>query len=331
MKNVLLLGKPGSGKGTIAKLLEKQGYSVLSGSDILRENSQSPDATYYKEAKEALDSGVLISSELINLMVSEKINQIGVNQPFVFDGYPRTVEQVEHLFTIFPKENIVTFYLDADDDVLEYRVVNRLTCKGCAASYHKMDKKPSKSGICDDCGGELYQRIDDNKETLKKRLEQYATNTQPIITKLEEDTMFIRIQQDHPSLLEFILLNTKEKKEEVDSQDMVDYLFFDLNPFILMTISFMKEYTDVDNVYEITKLTLRKISRNISYKGCELTEDEYNFIIYILIEHREYIEMQKAMSECINKNDDSKESFDAVINKNLALKSFVVNNMSPNQ
>ena len=155
----------------------------------------------------------------------------------------------------------------------------RLTCRQCSASYHEINKKPSKTGICDDCGGELYKRIDDNEETLKRRLEQYATNTQPIITKLEEDTMFIRIQQDHPSLLEFILLNTKEKKEEIDSQDMVDYLFFDLNPFIIMTISFMKEYADVDNISEINKSTLRKVSRNISYKGYELTEDEYNFII----------------------------------------------------
>lgn len=330
MKNVLLLGKPGSGKGTIAKLLEKQGYSVLSGSDILRENSQSPDATYYKEAKEALDSGVLISSELINLMVSEKINQIGVNKPFVFDGYPRTVEQVEHLFTIFPKENIVTFYLDADDNVLEYRVVNRLTCKGCAASYHKMDKKPSKSGICDDCGGELYQRIDDNEETLKRRLEQYATNTQPIITKLEEDTMFIRIQQDHPSLLDFILLNTKEKKEASDSQYFIDYLSGDLNTFILNTLTLMREYnTNTKNIYDIHKLTLSKIGDKISNKNIKLTEYEYDFIIYILNKHRDYLQMQKDMHEYVNKNNDSEEVFNIVINKNYALKSFVINNMSP--
>ena len=112
MQNIILLGKPGSGKGTIAKKLEEHGYHVLSGSDILRENSQSPNAKYYSEARHALDTGILISSELINLMVNEKIKEIGLSQPFVFDGYPRAIEQAENLFTLFDKTELVAFYIE---------------------------------------------------------------------------------------------------------------------------------------------------------------------------------------------------------------------------
>lgn len=208
MQNIILLGKPGSGKGTIAKKLEEHGYHVLSGSDILRENSESPDAKYYKEARHALDTGVLISSELINLMVSEKIKEIGRNQPFVFDGYPRAIEQAEHLFTLFDKKELVAFYIDIDNEAVKDRVLNRLTCTVCQSSFNKVSKKPSKSGICDYCDGELYQRVDDNEETLVRRLKQYSSNTQPVISVLKENIKFISIKYDNPGLLDIIVRNS---------------------------------------------------------------------------------------------------------------------------
>lgn len=208
MQNIILLGKPGSGKGTIAKKLEEHGYHVLSGSDILRENSQSPDAKYYSEARHALDTGILISSELINLMVNDKIKEIGLSQPFVFDGYPRAIEQAENLFTLFDKTDLVAFYIDIDNETVKERILNRLTCRDCQASFNKVSKKPSKSGICDYCDGELYQRVDDNEETLVRRLKQYSSNTQPVISVLKENIKFISIKYDNPELLDIIVRNS---------------------------------------------------------------------------------------------------------------------------
>ncbi|MFS1430925.1 adenylate kinase family protein, partial [Vibrio splendidus] len=101
--NIVLFGKPTCGKGTLAKKLESKGYFILGGSDVLRENSQSESATYYKEARHALDSGVLISSELINLMMSDKVSQISDEKDIVLDGYPRTIEQAEHMLKLFPR------------------------------------------------------------------------------------------------------------------------------------------------------------------------------------------------------------------------------------
>jgi adenylate kinase len=208
MQNIILLGKPGSGKGTIAKKLEEHGYHVLSGSDILRENSQSPDAKYYAEARHALDTGVLISSELINLMVNEKIKEIGLSQPFVFDGYPRAIEQAEYLFTLFNKTELVAFYIEIDNETVKERVLNRLTCRDCQASFNKVTKQPSKSGVCDHCEGELYQRIDDSEETLVRRLKQHLSNTQPVISVLKENIKFISIQHDNPELMDIIIRNS---------------------------------------------------------------------------------------------------------------------------
>jgi adenylate kinase len=186
MKNIILLGKPCSGKGTISKLLIEKGYYHLSGSDILRENSQSKVAPYYKEAIYALTSGVLISDDIMNGMVSHKISQLK-GQPIVFDGFPRSINQAEELLSLFPDlTQLQSFYLDiSDNDILE-RVTNRLTCKCCAASYNTTNMKPQKEGVCDLCQGEVYRRTDDNIDTLKKRLSQYSEQTEPVIHYMKQ-------------------------------------------------------------------------------------------------------------------------------------------------
>lgn len=194
MTHIILLGKPGSGKGTLAnQMAKKENTHHLSGSDVLRENSQDKSAKYYKEARHALESGILISSEIINGMVSEKIKTLQ-GQNIIFDGYPRSLEQAKALLKMIGDEPIKAIYLDVPDDILIERIIRRLTCKGCAASFNEIGMKPKVEGVCDHCGGELHKRVDDNEETLQVRLDQYTTHTAPVIDFLKDNIKFEYLQ-----------------------------------------------------------------------------------------------------------------------------------------
>lgn len=204
MKNIILLGKPCSGKGTIAKQLVKEGYYHLSGSDVLRENSQSEDAPYYKEAIHALTTGILIADDIMNGMVANKVKELK-GQPIVFDGFPRSINQAEQLFKLFPDlTQLQSFYLDISDSEIIERVTNRLTCKKCAASYNTTTMKPKVDGVCDICGGEVYRRTDDNIETLKTRLSQYTEQTEPVINYMKNNIQHFDLNKDQINL-DFIL------------------------------------------------------------------------------------------------------------------------------
>ena len=204
MKNIILLGKPCSGKGTLSKQLVEKGYYHLSGSDVLRENSQSEDAPYYKEAINALTTGVLIADDIMNGMVANKVKELK-GQPIVFDGFPRSISQAEQLFTLFPDlTQLQSFYLDISDSEIIERVTNRLTCKKCAASYNTTTMKPKIEGICNLCGGEVYCRTDDNIDTLKTRLSQYTEQTEPVIDYMKQNIQHFDLKEDQINL-NFIL------------------------------------------------------------------------------------------------------------------------------
>lgn len=196
MTHIILLGKPGSGKGTLAsQLVEEHGFYHLSGSDVLRENSQDESAKYYKEARHALDTGILVSSDIINGMVNEKLKSLK-GQDIVFDGYPRTIEQTDSLLSNYKDgQEIKAVYLDIDDSVITERIIHRLTCKDCAASFNEIAMKPKVDGVCDHCGGELHKRVDDNEETLKTRLEQYMTHTAPVMEALKTKMTFETLKE----------------------------------------------------------------------------------------------------------------------------------------
>lgn len=206
--NILLFGKPTCGKGTLAKKLEEKGYFVLGGSDVLRENSQTESATYYKEARHALDSGVLISSELINLMMTDKVSTIDQNTKVVLDGYPRTIEQAEHVLTLFPEGSFKAFYVDISDEEVESRIVNRLVCKDCSAPFSRIEPfQPKIENVCDHCGGQLYQRKDDNIEIIKTRLNEFNTKTLPILDFLNGKIELITIPSNCKDRFEFLINN----------------------------------------------------------------------------------------------------------------------------
>lgn len=204
MKNIILLGKPCSGKGTISKQLIEKGYYHLSGSDVLRENSQSKDAPYYKEATHALTTGVLIADDIMNGMVANKVKELK-GQPIVFDGFPRSINQAEQLFKLFPDlTQLQSFYLNISDSDIIKRVTNRLTCKQCAASYNTTTMKPKIENVCDLCGGEVYRRTDDNIDTLKTRLSQYTEQTEPVIDYMKNNIQHFDLDKEQINL-NFIL------------------------------------------------------------------------------------------------------------------------------
>tara|TARA_B100002019_G_C21263589_1_gene598106 strand:+ start:1434 stop:2096 length:663 start_codon:yes stop_codon:yes gene_type:complete len=185
MKNIVLLGAPATGKGTIANKLTEIGYTQVSASDLLREEIKNKENKYYKEAKYSLDEGKLISNEIICSMMENKIEKMK-GKPVVFDGFARTVEQAE-LIKEALNDKFLSVYLKYDNkNVLIDRVSSRLTCKDCATTFS--DKTVSSSSNCSDCNGSLYRRKDDNPETMDRRLKEFEDNTLPAIKWLKDNT-----------------------------------------------------------------------------------------------------------------------------------------------
>ncbi|MDO5853943.1 MAG: adenylate kinase [Thermoplasmata archaeon] len=183
MKSVIvLLGPPGSGKGTQGEMLsEKLGYTRLSTGDMLREAVRNGTELGLK-AKGYMDSGALVPNDLIIGLMKEKIAQSkgGV----ILDGFPRTVEQADALAQ--QVEVDLALDLDVPDEELVNRLTKRRSCPGCNAVYHLVYNPPKAEGVCDKCGGQLYQRDDDKDETVKNRLNVYRENTMPLIGYYEK-------------------------------------------------------------------------------------------------------------------------------------------------
>ena len=176
-KKIVLLGPPGSGKGTQAEMMEDElGLVRLSTGDLLREAVRN-QTELGKQAKVFMDSGGLVPNELVIGLMKEKID--GLKGGFILDGFPRTVQQAEFLDEIMELDAAVN--LDVDDDELVSRLTKRRSCPQCNAVYHLLYKPPQKEGACDKCSSALYQRSDDTEETVRQRLKVYRDNTFPLI------------------------------------------------------------------------------------------------------------------------------------------------------
>ncbi len=182
--NIILLGPPGAGKGTQAKMLVEE-YQIpqISTGDILRA-AVKEGSPLGKEAKARMDKGELVPDSVVIGIVEERIQQPDCAKGYMLDGFPRTVPQAEALDGMLKNlssqiDHVVSIEV-ANEELVE-RLTGRRTCRDCGAGFHVMFDPPEKEGVCDKCGGELYQRDDDNAETVTSRLEVYESQTLPLI------------------------------------------------------------------------------------------------------------------------------------------------------
>lgn len=183
--NIILLGPPGAGKGTQAKLLQEQyGMIQIATGDMLRAAIKRGEPLGL-EAKKLMDAGNLVPDDLMVRMIAERIAQPDSQNGFILDGFPRTVPQAEALDKMLAARNTgldAVIELKADEYALIERVSGRFSCAACGAGYHEKFKPTKKTGVCDVCGSrEFCHRSDDNAETLKTRLKAYQEQTAPIL------------------------------------------------------------------------------------------------------------------------------------------------------
>ena len=183
-KNIILMGPPGAGKGTLAKqLMSALDLVHISTGDMFRDaiKAGTPLGTL---AKSYIDHGDLVPDEVTIGLVKERLSQDDCAKGFLLDGFPRTLPQAEALKELSKEINRpieVVVNLDCDNAELIRRISGRRVCKTCGAPYHVVTLKPKVEGVCDICGGPLYQRADDNEEALKVRLEHYVQDTKPLL------------------------------------------------------------------------------------------------------------------------------------------------------
>ena len=180
---LILLGPPGSGKGTQANMLqEKFNIPKISTGDILRAAVED-NTDLGKQAKSFMDKGELVPDEIVISLIKERIVEPDCEAGYILDGFPRTIVQAEKLgetLMAMDREIDLVVDLEVDPEELLVRLAGRSTCKNCGAMFHQTSHPPKAEGVCDECGGNLYQRNDDNEETIVKRLEVYNKETAPL-------------------------------------------------------------------------------------------------------------------------------------------------------
>lgn len=182
--NLIIMGAPGSGKGTTATVIrEKYNLDHISTGDLFRYNIKE-NTPLGIEAKSYIDKGALVPDDVTVRMVEDRLAKIENGKGFILDGFPRTIAQAEALDKILDsmgKKIDAVMYVVTDDDVIMDRVTTRRVCEKCGASFN-VKYMPSKvEGVCDNCGGKTIQRSDDNPATVQSRLDTYRENTAPLI------------------------------------------------------------------------------------------------------------------------------------------------------
>lgn len=197
--NLLIIGAPGVGKGTMSNILIND-YSLVhvSTGDMLRAAiaNQTPVG---KLASQYMDKGQLVPDEVIHDIIVERLSQDDIKSGFLFDGYPRTLNQAIDLDKILSELNMKidgVLNLQIDDEVVVKRITGRRTCNSCGSIYNIYFGAPKVEGICDKCGEQLSIRKDDNEESLKKRLEEFHKNTQPVVDYYEKQNLVFNINGD---------------------------------------------------------------------------------------------------------------------------------------
>lgn len=184
MLNIVLLGPPGAGKGTQAKMIVKK-YSIphVSTGDIFRKHI-AEKTPLGKEAKEYIDIGLLVPDELTVNIIRERLQQTDCSNSFLLDGFPRTLKQTEALDNFMANNNNkidIALLIEVPRERILNRMIGRRVCRNCGSSYHIVYNPPKIEGVCDFCGNNIVQRKDDQEDTVKERLIVYDKQTQPLI------------------------------------------------------------------------------------------------------------------------------------------------------
>lgn len=187
---VILLGPPGAGKGTQAtRIMEKNGLVQLSTGDMLRAAVAAKTAVGLK-AKEFMDSGKLVTDEIVIGIIADRIEEDDCRQGFLLDGFPRTLAQAEALDKLLTNKNLkvdAVIEMKVNDESLVDRITGRYTCAHCNMGYHDTNLKPQKAGVCDSCGSTNFnRRSDDNRKTVVARLATYHAQTAPLLPFYKE-------------------------------------------------------------------------------------------------------------------------------------------------
>ncbi len=198
---IIMLGAPGAGKGTQAKQIAAK-YTIphISTGDIFRANIKN-NTELGKKAKEYMDQGLLVPDELVCDLVVDRVHQDDCKNGYVLDGFPRTIPQAEALDAALKEMNeSVDFAINIEvpDENIINRMGGRRACLACGATYHLINVPPKKEGICDVCGGELVLRDDDKPETVKKRLDVYHDQTQPLIKYYTDAKKLVEVDGTQP-------------------------------------------------------------------------------------------------------------------------------------
>lgn len=198
---LILMGPPGAGKGTQAeKLVDLYHIPHISTGDMFRKAQKEGTALGLK-AKSYMEQGQLVPDEVTIGIVEERLSETDCKDGFLLDGFPRTVQQADALDGILSKLGLeldAVVDIRVDKDFLVERLTGRRVCKACGATYHIAFKVPQAEGVCDKCGGELYQRNDDKIETVSNRLDVYAAQTAPLVEYYQSKGMIKSIDGSKP-------------------------------------------------------------------------------------------------------------------------------------
>ena len=193
---IILVGPPGAGKGTQAeKIVAKYNVAHISTGDILRANVKA-GTELGKKAKSFMDAGALVPDDVIVGMMRGRLAEDDCKNGFILDGFPRTVPQAEALDSLLAEMGIKldgVILLDVDDDTVVERLCGRRMCKKCGRIFHVSFKPSSKGDLCDECGGELYQRDDDKEEVIRQRLAVYHSQTAPLVDYYGKAGLLLRV------------------------------------------------------------------------------------------------------------------------------------------
>ncbi|HRD55748.1 MAG TPA: adenylate kinase [Parachlamydiaceae bacterium] len=201
MNILIMLGAPGSGKGTQAVKASKElNIPHISTGDLFRENLKN-NTELGKKVRSYMDSGRLVPDDLVLAMLFDRVSKPDCNKGYLLDGFPRTIPQAEaldqHLTTI--PGTVTVLNLNCSDESVVKRISGRLTCQGCGHVYNKYFSSPKQEGICDLCSSDLLQRADDKEEIVKERLRVYKDQTEPLISFYRNKNLLKDLDGEKPA------------------------------------------------------------------------------------------------------------------------------------